>query len=53
MFQSEGVLPTSHEPQDQQETVRFALLSFVAGHAAYPPAQMSAEIGRSQSLQRE
>jgi hypothetical protein len=45
MFQLEGVLPISHEPQDHHVTVRFALSSIVAGHA-YPPAEMSAEIGR-------
>ncbi|HEX5334051.1 MAG TPA: hypothetical protein VFW79_15560 [Cellulomonas sp.] len=36
---------TSDEPQDSRLIVRFALSSMVAGHA-YPPAEISTEIGR-------
>lgn len=38
-------MTTSDEPQDSRLTLRFALSSVVAGHA-YPPAEISAEIGR-------
>jgi hypothetical protein len=36
---------TSDEPEDSGWTFRFTLSSIVAGHA-YPPAEISAEIGR-------
>jgi hypothetical protein len=36
---------TSYEPEDSGWTFRFTLSSIVAGHA-YPPAEISAEIGR-------